>query len=103
MDTASLSGHAPNPTGKNQYRDCPSRNDPKLQALLREYDRHGITNKQDLSELLKAEANITISPVSVVRCRAHIGLKASKRTTQEIPDVVKRQLVLDEMTKDPTK
>ncbi|KAF8578513.1 hypothetical protein K439DRAFT_1648765 [Ramaria rubella] len=63
---------------------APSRNDPRFQLLR---DRRGITNKHELSELLKSEANIT----------------TSKRTTQETPNVVKRQLVLDEMAKDPTR
>ncbi|KAF8591821.1 hypothetical protein K439DRAFT_1656506 [Ramaria rubella] len=92
---------APNPTGINQYKHCPSRNDPTLQFLLREYDRRGITNKQELSQLLHSEVNIVIR--SIVRSRSHMGLKASKRTTQDTPDVVKCQLVPDEMAKDPTR
>ncbi|KAF8581387.1 hypothetical protein K439DRAFT_1619108 [Ramaria rubella] len=92
---------APNLTEINQYKHCPSHNDLTLQFLLREYNRRGITNKQELSELLQSEVNIMIR--SIVRCRSHMGLKASKQTMQDMPDVVKHQLVLDEMAKDPTR
>ena len=43
------------------------------------------------------------SAVSIQKCRKRIGLKGSRITTRETPDDVKRQLVLDQMAKDPTR
>lgn len=42
------------------------------------------------------------STTTVARRRAKYGLMGSGRTTKELPLPVKRQLVLDEMAKDPT-
>lgn len=43
------------------------------------------------------------SAASIGCCCKRMGLKGSGLTTQETPDVVKRQLVLDEMAKDPNR
>ena len=43
------------------------------------------------------------SAASIGRCHKKIGLKGSGLTTRETPDIVKRQLVLDEMAKDPNR
>ena len=42
------------------------------------------------------------SPATITRRKHKLGLKGSSATTKSIPDVVKRQLVLDQMAKDPT-
>ncbi|KAF8578841.1 hypothetical protein K439DRAFT_1648654 [Ramaria rubella] len=87
-----MGSHNHNPTGKNQHHNCPSLNSPELQTLLHDYDRRGITNKNTISEVLKLNYGISISPASITRCQAKMGLKASKHTTQEMPDVEQRQL-----------
>jgi hypothetical protein len=46
--------------------------------------------------------NIKFSEATVARRRKALGLKGSAATTKATPDAVKRQLVLDQMAKDPT-
>jgi hypothetical protein len=41
------------------------------------------------------------SETTISRRRRQLGLLASGRTTLSLPDAVKRQLVLDQMAKDP--
>jgi uncharacterized membrane protein len=43
------------------------------------------------------------SPATITRRKCKLDLKGSSATTKSIPDVVKRQLVVDQMAKDPTR
>ncbi|KAH8093899.1 hypothetical protein BXZ70DRAFT_369379 [Cristinia sonorae] len=81
--------------------NCPGRDDPTVSEILREYQRRNITNKFTLSQLLLAEHGIDMSPRTVVRRRSELGLKASGRTTRELSENEKRQLLLDQLAKDP--
>lgn len=94
--------------------------DPHVEALIRAYDRRNVTDRNLISELLRTEHNIYIafvlyisrfytlsdfmvfSSATVSRRRERYGLKGSGATTRELPLQTKRQLVLDQMAKDPT-
>ncbi|RDB20146.1 hypothetical protein Hypma_013119 [Hypsizygus marmoreus] len=91
-----------NPRGKNQHKDCPPSDDPRVPELLRAYQRKGIFDRKRISSLLRSEHGIKMSESTVARRRRELGLRGSGRTTQELPDSVKRQLVLDQLAKDPT-
>ncbi|KZP06766.1 hypothetical protein FIBSPDRAFT_914630 [Athelia psychrophila] len=91
-----------NSTGRNQYTNCPPVNDERTQQLLTKYHRCGITNRDIISDLLLQEIpSITMSPPTVAQRMRGLGLSASGATTKMLPETVKRQLVLDEMGKDP--
>ncbi|KAH0588255.1 hypothetical protein J132_02590 [Termitomyces sp. J132] len=89
-----------NPRGINQYKDCPAPDDPRIPEFLKEYQRKGITDKKKISKFLLDEHGIIMSDSTVARRRRELGLKASGKTTADLPDDVKRQLVLDQMAKD---
>ncbi|KAI0367996.1 hypothetical protein BV20DRAFT_949050 [Pilatotrama ljubarskyi] len=95
--------HAPNPSGRNQYIDCPSKDDPRVEEALRDYHRRNITDKRIISKLLWAEHKIKMSASTVTRRRKDLGLKGSGANTKELPDCEKRQLILDQMAKNPTR
>lgn len=97
------SHHNRNPQGKNQYPECPPRGDADLERLLRDYHRRGITSRIKLSELFKAIHGITISPAGISRRRKDLGLTGSMLTTRQLSSTQKRQLVLDQLAKDPTR
>ncbi|TFK58765.1 hypothetical protein BDN72DRAFT_966259 [Pluteus cervinus] len=90
-----------NPTGINQYKDCPSKGDEKVSNIIREYHRRGITNRQIISDLLKVEHDIQMSQASVARRLKDLELYAAGITTRRLPESTKRQLVLDQLGKDP--
>jgi hypothetical protein len=84
---------------------------------LRMLHRRNITSKETIWQLLQKDLGVTMRSVnSIILCgssltadfkmitqRKHkLGLKGSSATTKSIPDVVKRQMVLDQMAKDPT-
>ncbi|KAJ3994232.1 hypothetical protein F5050DRAFT_1800803 [Lentinula boryana] len=87
--------------GKNQHKNCPPISDERVHAALLEYHRRNITNKETISKLLKIEHGITLVPSSVTRRKKHWSIQGSSATTQSMPDLDKRQLVLDEMANDP--
>ncbi|KAH7904483.1 hypothetical protein BJ138DRAFT_1019103 [Hygrophoropsis aurantiaca] len=91
---------AHNPTGKNQYNCLPKDNE-HVKEILREYHRRAITNRNTISKLLAAEHGITMSPATVARRNKLLDLKGSSATTRSLPTTVKRQLVLDQLEKDP--
>ncbi|KAH9943767.1 hypothetical protein B0H21DRAFT_478190 [Amylocystis lapponica] len=93
--------HCSNPSGRNQYKECPSRDDPQIAALLNEYQRRNITDRKEISKLLYAEHGIKMSSSTIARRRRELGLKGSILTTRELPDAEKSQLVQDQMAKDP--
>ncbi|EGO04019.1 hypothetical protein SERLA73DRAFT_175751 [Serpula lacrymans var. lacrymans S7.3] len=95
--------HVRNPEGKNQHKDCPPKNDPRITQFLYEYQRREIFDKREISRLLLSEHGIKMSESSVARRRRSLGIYASGVTTRQLPDNVKRQLVLNQMAKDPTK
>ncbi|KAF8573556.1 hypothetical protein K439DRAFT_1649981 [Ramaria rubella] len=94
--------HNRNPTGKNQYHDCPGPDDEAVKAHLIAYHYRGITSRKKISELLWDDYGIQMSATSVTRRRKQLGLQGSNIATKAIPDTVKRQLVLDQLAFDPT-
>jgi hypothetical protein len=99
--TTSTKPHNRNPTGRNQYKDCPPKNDNQVTELLYDYQRREIFDKKKISQLLYDEHGIKLSESSVARRRRALGLYASGVTTRQLPETVKRQLVLTQMSKDP--
>ncbi|KAH7903949.1 hypothetical protein BJ138DRAFT_1019807 [Hygrophoropsis aurantiaca] len=91
-----------NPLGKNQHGDCPSLDDEKVATILRDYNRRNIVSKKTIKALLLAEHNIKMSEATITRRRQALGLHASGATTKTMSDTIKRQLILDQMAKDPT-
>ncbi|KAE9390115.1 hypothetical protein BT96DRAFT_959865 [Gymnopus androsaceus JB14] len=87
--------------GKNQYQDRPPIGDETVHKALLEYHRRNITNKQTISDLLKVEHGIILSASSVTRHKRHWNIKGSRVTTAIMEELDKRQLVFDEMAKDP--
>ncbi|KIJ30748.1 hypothetical protein M422DRAFT_267689 [Sphaerobolus stellatus SS14] len=85
----------PNPRGINQYTHCPSKDDKRVEKLLREYDQHEVKSPKLLTELLWAEHSIQM------RCKKDYKILDSHTTTATLPETVKRQLVLDELERDP--
>ncbi|KAG6873430.1 hypothetical protein C0993_001480, partial [Termitomyces sp. T159_Od127] len=47
-----------NPTGINQYKDCPKSDNERVEALIRKYHRRGVQNCTLVSELLWKEHGI---------------------------------------------
>ncbi|GJJ07921.1 hypothetical protein Clacol_002127 [Clathrus columnatus] len=101
-DACPTKSHNRNPTGRNQYQNCPPRDDPAVSSYLIEYHRRGITNRKTISQLLNADHGITMSEVTVARRRKQPNPYASGRTTQFLSGTTKRQLVLDQLAADPT-
>ncbi|KZP07458.1 hypothetical protein FIBSPDRAFT_762875 [Athelia psychrophila] len=101
-ESAPSTSTARNPTGKNQYTDCSPKGDGRTQQLLTSYHRRGITNRNTISDLLRQESpSIIMSSTSVGQRLRMLGLFASGATMKGLPETAKRQLVLDEIGKDP--
>ncbi|KAG2140218.1 uncharacterized protein EDB93DRAFT_1241888 [Suillus bovinus] len=103
---ACTSSHVPNPEGKNQYQHCPLIRywvvtDPFLQKILTQYHHDNITNRSKISRLLQAEHGIVMSEATVARCQQQFGLLGSGQLTCLLPWSIKRQLVLDQLARDP--
>ncbi|KAF9073367.1 hypothetical protein BDP27DRAFT_1445014 [Rhodocollybia butyracea] len=81
--------------GINQYKNRPDYDDPNVHQALLEYHRRNITNKDTISQLLEAEH------ASVTRRKKYWGIQGSRVTTAAMPELNKRQLVFNEMAKDP--
>ena len=100
-----------------------AKDDPVVEAALRDYQRRNITNKEQIRQLLLAEHKVDLSYVrsiyeqphnlltvlfqryrtaSITRRRKLLGLKGSGATTKSLPDTQKRQLIMDQMSKHPT-
>ncbi|KAG2133446.1 hypothetical protein BD769DRAFT_1627428 [Suillus cothurnatus] len=94
--------HSTNPSGRNQHKDCPPKGDHKVADLLREYHRRNISDRKLLSKLLQAEHGIKMSEATVARRRRELGLFGSRLTATQLPEVTKRQLVLDQLADDPS-
>ncbi|TFK78072.1 hypothetical protein K466DRAFT_507789, partial [Polyporus arcularius HHB13444] len=95
--------HIPNPEGRNQHKNCPSKDDPVLEQALQDYQRRNITSKEQIQALLLAEHGISIGTATITRRRKLLGLKGSGATTRALPETEKRQLILDQMAKHPTR
>ncbi|KAH7929971.1 hypothetical protein BV22DRAFT_1001718 [Leucogyrophana mollusca] len=95
--------HNRNPTGRNQHKDCPPKNDNHVTQLLYEYQRREVFDKRKISQLLLEEHGIKLSESSVARRRRALGLYASGVTTRQLPENVKRQLIFTQMAKDTSK
>ncbi|KAF9229380.1 hypothetical protein BS17DRAFT_805109 [Gyrodon lividus] len=78
----------PNPKGKNQHKDCSSKDDPRINRLLS-------------IQMLQAEHGIHMSEATVSRWRKDLGLMGSSKITCSLPESMKRQLVLDQLAQDP--
>ncbi|KAF5386057.1 hypothetical protein D9615_002423 [Tricholomella constricta] len=91
-----------NPSGINQYKQCPPKDDPHTAAALQDYFKRNITNRKMISELLWTDHKIQLSEASVARRCKQLGLFGSGKTTREMSESDKRQLVLDQMSQDPT-
>jgi len=90
-----------NPAGKNQHTDCPPPDDERVAELLRAYHHKKIMSRKLIQTMLLAEG-ITMSEATISRRRKALGLLGSGTATRVTPAVVKRQMVLDQMSKDPT-
>ncbi|KJA17762.1 hypothetical protein HYPSUDRAFT_191733 [Hypholoma sublateritium FD-334 SS-4] len=91
----------PNPTGKNQYINCPQPGDEVVAKALQDYHDRGITSVPKIRQLLLADYGIKMQDRTIFQRRKILGIKASGATTRSLPDTVKRQLVLDELREDP--
>ncbi|KAH9997198.1 hypothetical protein BJV77DRAFT_1059059 [Russula vinacea] len=60
------------------------------------------SRKEEIKEMLLKEHGLDISESTIVRRRKQYGLLGSGATTRAMPLPEKRQLVLDELAKDPT-
>ena len=93
--------------------------DAHVESLIRDYDRRNIVNKDLVSKMLLAEHGIKMRCVvlfllyrcnhkmmgssrTIARRRKTYGLLSSGATTRALPLPEKRQLVLDQLAKDPT-
>ncbi|OAX30661.1 hypothetical protein K503DRAFT_191331 [Rhizopogon vinicolor AM-OR11-026] len=88
-----------NPEGRNQRKRCliAPKNDQSIQQILAQYHRDGITDREKISRLLKAEHGVTMSEATVARRRQQFGLLGSAQSTYSLPGSTKRQLVLDQL------
>ncbi|KAG1719911.1 uncharacterized protein EDB91DRAFT_1025807, partial [Suillus paluster] len=75
--------------------------DQKVVNLLDEYHQRNISDRKLISKLLQAEHSIKMSEATVARRRRELGLFGSHVTAAQLPDVTKRQLVLDQLANDP--
>ncbi|KAF8998856.1 hypothetical protein BDQ17DRAFT_1328645 [Cyathus striatus] len=90
-----------NPNGKNQYQGRPGRDDPHVEELLKKYHRDGITDRRELSKRFLNDHGIMMSERTVARRKGQLGLHSSRLTTLKLSEDEKRQLILDQMSKDP--
>ncbi|KII91999.1 hypothetical protein PLICRDRAFT_103170 [Plicaturopsis crispa FD-325 SS-3] len=91
-----------NPTGKNQHKDCPPADDPRVRDALIAYHRRGLTDRKKISALLLSEHGIRLSESSIARRRRALNLHGSKyNSTHTAPEQI-RALVEKYMTAEPT-
>ncbi|KIK79427.1 hypothetical protein PAXRUDRAFT_113137, partial [Paxillus rubicundulus Ve08.2h10] len=76
------------------------KNDECVNQILHEYQCRAITNRHRISQLLLVEHNITI-PTTVAHRRKDLHLQAGGATTRLLSNVVKQQLVTDQLSQDP--
>ncbi|TFK51655.1 hypothetical protein OE88DRAFT_1628795 [Heliocybe sulcata] len=90
-----------NPDGKNQFSNCPAKDDKKVEELLRQYHQEGISNRRTISAMLREEG-IIMGEKTVDRRRKAFGLFSSGLQTKLLHESERRQLIVDQMAKDPT-
>ncbi|KII91998.1 hypothetical protein PLICRDRAFT_457400 [Plicaturopsis crispa FD-325 SS-3] len=90
-----------NPNGRNQYKDCPPPNDPRVRDALLAYHRRGITDRKKISKLLKEEHGIIMSDTSVSRRRRALDLHGSAHETANTPLPLARLLIHAHMSANP--
>jgi len=95
-------GYNRNPSGRNQFQDCPKKEDTEFQNLLRKYHKR-TTNRSEVRELLERFNGIHVSERTITRRWREMGLRASKATEANLPRAQVIQLVLDQMAIDPSK
>ncbi|KAK7018706.1 hypothetical protein VNI00_018299 [Paramarasmius palmivorus] len=91
-----------NKEGKNQH-DCPPIDDPAVFNALWEIHRTGETNKANIKGILKSKYGIELSESSITRRKKAYGILGSGATTRTLPETEKRQLIFDQMAKDPSR
>ncbi|KAG1884584.1 hypothetical protein F4604DRAFT_1878644 [Suillus subluteus] len=74
--------------------------DHKVANILREYHKWNISDRKLISKLLQAEHGIKMSEATVAHRRRELGLFGSRSTAAQLPEVTKRQLVLDQLADD---
>ncbi|KIJ55445.1 hypothetical protein M422DRAFT_127950, partial [Sphaerobolus stellatus SS14] len=99
----STSGSAwvPNPTGRNQHSMCPPANDERVREILTKYDHEEIKDPACIKKMLEREYGIYMLERTISQRRQTFGLLSSGQTTKLLSDTLKKQLVLDQLTKDP--
>ncbi|KIK76156.1 hypothetical protein PAXRUDRAFT_783017, partial [Paxillus rubicundulus Ve08.2h10] len=76
------------------------KNDECVNQIIREYQRRAITNRHRISQLLLVEHNIMMFPTTVARRHKDLHLQAGGAMTRLLSNVVKRQLVADQLSQD---
>ncbi|EED78301.1 predicted protein [Postia placenta Mad-698-R] len=66
------------------------------------YHKCNICSRVTLSNIFRDKYGILISPTNIDRCQKKLNLRGSKVMTRSLSNVQKRQLVLDQLAKDPT-
>ncbi|KAF9487145.1 hypothetical protein BDN71DRAFT_1405132, partial [Pleurotus eryngii] len=89
-----------NPTGINQYKECPPKGDIHIAEILRDCHRQG-WGRTRISDFLEKTHKVKMSPTTVQRRMTALGLFGSSVATARLPDEVKMQLILDQMARDP--
>jgi len=96
-----ICGRLTNPTGRNQYSNCPSKDSPEFLDLLREY--HKITtSRRMVSQLLKKEHGIDVSERTITRRWKDMGLKGSRAEHDLTRETVVR-LIAEQIQMDPSR
>ncbi|KAG1876215.1 hypothetical protein F4604DRAFT_1581135 [Suillus subluteus] len=76
--------------------------DHKVANILHEYHKRNISDHKLISKLLQAEHRIKMSEATVACHRRELGLFGSHSTAAQLPEVMKCQLVLDQLADDPS-
>ncbi|KAL0577351.1 hypothetical protein V5O48_004634 [Marasmius crinis-equi] len=95
--------NSPNMQGKNQHTNCPPVDDLSVYKALWAIHATGETNKTKIKAILMDEYYIDISESSITRRKAIFGIQGSGAATKALGDTEKRQIVLDQMAKDPSR
>ncbi|KAF8884384.1 hypothetical protein BD779DRAFT_1472147 [Infundibulicybe gibba] len=92
-----------NPSGNNQYGAVLKADDEVLICALEKYHRELLSSNKKIAARLAADHGIIMSERTVKRRRKELGLTGSGKTTKQLPEKVKEQLVLDQMDQDPAR
>ncbi|KIJ34012.1 hypothetical protein M422DRAFT_263968 [Sphaerobolus stellatus SS14] len=78
-----------------------SKDDQHVKELIFKYDWEGIKSLKIISEMLLKEHNIEMHPQTVSCRKKDYGLLNSHKTTTTLPETFKKQLVVDQLERDP--